>query len=167
MQFIPLTQGGVVIVDDEDFTYFNQWKWQRHRNGYATRRTTVEGVAKNILMHRAIMERHGYDIRGLQVDHKKNNHLDNRKSELRVATNTQNSFNRSKRVGSFTSQYKGVDWRPDRHKWRAKIGEGTRCRSLGHYVNEVDAALAYNAAASELYGEFAHLNSIEVIDVSA
>jgi len=161
MAIIPLTKGYETIVDDDDFAYLSRWKWY-YRKSYAVRSIRVDGKIRGLLMHRAIMERHGHNIDGLQVDHEKNNRLDNRKSKLRVATNTQNSFNRSKRIGSFTSQYKGVDWRPDRHKWRAKIRDGAKWRSLGHFINEVDAALAYNAAASELYDEFAHLNSIDL-----
>lgn len=56
-----------------------------------------------------------------------------------------------------TSKYKGVH--RDRHgKYRARIYKDGVITSLGAYLNEEDAARAYDKAARTLFGEFAYLN---------
>lgn len=57
-----------------------------------------------------------------------------------------------------TSGYKGVHWLKDRNKWRAVIQSKDRMEYLGVFSDPVDAAIAYDNAARELYGEFARLN---------
>lgn len=57
-----------------------------------------------------------------------------------------------------TSKYKGVSWRGQRRKWTTQITCGYRNIYVGIYENEVDAALAYDEKARELFGEFACVN---------
>jgi hypothetical protein len=109
-------------------------------------------------MHRVILERHGYDLTGLNVDHQNHNGLDNRLINLRPATKSQNSQNRKKSLG--LSKYKGVSWYSRDHKWEAYIGIDSHLIHLGHFDNEQSAAEAYNQAAIGLFGEFACLNNI-------
>ena len=54
-------------------------------------------------------------------DHKNHNGLDNRRLNLRESTRRQQACNRRKRIGDYTSKYKGVSYRKDSGKWRAKI----------------------------------------------
>ena len=97
MREIQLTQGKVALVDDEDYEYLNQWKWyaNKHRNTYYVRRNiTVRKNGRtaqiNIKMHHIIMGHPGKFV----VDHINQNGLDNRKCNLRIVTNRQNSWNR-------------------------------------------------------------------------
>ncbi len=93
---------------------------------------------------------------GLQVDHINHDTLDNRRENLRICTEQQNKMNRRPERGAM-SKYKGVC--PKKGKWRAVL-----CRKeLGMFDTEIEAAIAYNNAAFEKFGEFAYLNNIEDI----
>jgi hypothetical protein len=101
-------------------------------------------------MHRLIMGP------GPQVDHKDGNGLNNRRSDnLRFATDTQNRANQKVRKDS-TTGFKGV--RPHRDKFQARIRVKGREITLGSFATPEEAALAYNAAAKECFGEFARPN---------
>lgn len=94
-----------------------------------------------------------------QVDHINNVKDDNRIVNLREATNAENSKNKKAQVGG-SSKYKGVCWYKSSSKWSAQIRVNYKKIHLGHYDNEEEAALAYNKAALELFGEFAKINEI-------
>ena len=89
------------------------------------------------------------------VDHINNVRHDNRAANLRAATSRQNSMNRKSSKNSL-SKYKGVTFRKDRCKWVATINR----KRIGSFINEKDAAQAYNKAAKKQYGNFAYLNKI-------
>ena len=102
MKKIPLSKqqrrnsrnrGKYTVVDDEDYEWLNQWNWSavstwRKNGGYAMRRDNKLG--KSILMHRLIL---GVP-EGVEVDHVNGNGLDNRRSNLRIASRTQAMANR-------------------------------------------------------------------------
>lgn len=88
------------------------------------------------------------------VDHINGNKLDNRKSNLRICTDAENARNSSKKSGNF----KGVQWRSDKHKFRARIMDNGKEIFIGYFTNEIEAAKAYDTKAKELFGEFARLN---------
>lgn len=92
------------------------------------------------------------------IDHIDGNGLNNRLSNLRLATPLQNSRNQRKQKRATTSLYKGVTLVKSR--WRAYIHSGDKVVHLGYHPTQEQAALAYNAKALELYGEFARLNII-------
>jgi hypothetical protein len=106
-------------------------------------------------MHREVIRLPGH----LVVDHINHNGLDNRKANLRPATRAQNNYNRLaiKRKGA-TSKYKGVAWKKDKNKWRARLHFNGKLMFLGYFDNQIDAAKAYDKAAKECYGPFACLN---------
>jgi hypothetical protein len=79
---------------------------------------------------------------------------------LRLANNSENSYNQSKRRNK-SSNHKGVCWDKSRNKWHASITKDKKMINLGRFDNEKDAALMYNKAAIELFGEFAKLNIVE------
>lgn len=163
MRTIPLTRGYVAIVDDADYERFSHYTWRavvRSNTLYATRHVPkdVDGKHRSILMHREVMDA----CPGEEVDHINHNGLDNRRENLRICSRLENSRNRIKTWGS--SQYKGVSWQKDRGKWQAYIKAGKRMEHLGNFVNEEDAARAYDRAARNYFGEFAHLNFPEEME---
>lgn len=87
-------KGLFVMVDDEDYDYLNQWNWSttnRKDNVKYVRRMDYSGVKpRQILMHRLIMKLNDPSI---FVDHKNHDTLDNRKTNLRICTRSQNQQN--------------------------------------------------------------------------
>lgn len=88
------------------------------------------------------------------IDHKDGDGLNNQWINLREATSSQNCANKRLRRDN-TSGAKGVSWRPDLGKWKATITAEGKTRHLGFFVDKDDAAAAYEAAATEHFGEFA------------
>jgi hypothetical protein len=170
MKEIKLTQGKVAFVDDEDFDYLNQWRWQFVFNGYTwyAHRSEYTNGKKTIRMHRLIMNA----PKGVFIDHIDHNGLNNQKSNLRVCTRSENSQNR---LNKHRIQYKGVEYKPTSFK-RYKNGKTRISLSkkpyyssirvkmkkiyLGRFKTSAEAAIAYNNAALKYFGEFAKLNLI-------
>jgi len=155
---VPVGADHSAIVNAEDYVRVQGYRW-RPRVDYTGKvyaQTTVKG--QSVYMHRLLL---GPGV-GLDVDHINDNGLDNRRSNLRVATRSQNKANTSKpkfRNGKpCTSVFKGVSWDRSRQQWQAKIGVAGRHRNLGRYNSEAEAARAYDAAALAAWGEFARLN---------
>ena len=152
------------IVNDENFEYLNQWKWHID-NGYACRKEYLKGEDgkfdsskyRYIYMHNLIIDCPKDKI----IDHKNFNGLDNRKSNLRIATWQQNMQNRRTKKGS--SGFKGVFFSSDgkrRKRWSASLVIKHKNINLGRFLTKEEAALAYNEAAKQYFGEFAYLNQI-------
>ena len=156
MKEIPLTQGYVALVDDEDFERVNAHKWcvQIDRSNsrpriYAMGR--IQRGGKAMQMHRFVLGHDG------PVDHRDHDGLNNQRFNLRPTTKSQNAMNSRKAPGK-SSRYKGVSWDAARGKWFACIRQNYKTRPLGRYREECDAAQAYNLAAEMMFGEFAHFN---------
>lgn len=156
-KLIPLTKGLFAEVDDSDYDWLIQYKWCAaiNRKGGYNYAASWDG-SKMIRMHRLIM---GVFDRWSLVDHIDHNTLNNQRSNLRVATQQQNNFNR-KSTPKSTSIFRGVSWYSRDKRWVARIGNGDNQKTLGWFKDEKQAALAYNAAAIERYGEFANLNKV-------
>lgn len=89
------------------------------------------------------------------IDHINNNPSDNRWSNLRAATPSQNQMN-IKCIKSNTSGHKGVTWSKAAQKWRASIKANGKQFHLGVFERIEDAIRAYADAAARLHGEFAN-----------
>lgn len=148
---ITLPNGDITIVDYQDKSLVQSHSWSLNRYGHV--RTNYGG--KEIYLARLLM-----DSPAFIVDHRSGNKLDNRRSNLRLATSAQNAQNRKKRDRS-SSAYIGVYWHKGRGQWHARIrSKQAKIRNLGFFDDEHDAAEAFNKAAKEIYGDFANLNEI-------
>src|SRR5207249_5798298 len=154
MKKIPLTQGQVALVDDEDYYWIIKNKWCYNSSCGAVRRRKNHESRPNRLayMHREILEYYKINTNGLHIDHVNGIKTDNRKQNIRTATSSQNAANMFK-YGS-----KGIDYRPDKRKWRARIKINYKQIFLGHFDSEQEAMQAYNTAARKYFGEFARTN---------
>lgn len=159
MKEIPLTQGKVALVDDEDYERVAAFKWHatcssRKRRWYAARNATLpDGRQTKVRMHRFILNA----VTALQVDHENGDGLDNRRSNLRPASNGQNQHNRSLSPSS-TTGFKGVTFHRRWNRYYARIYNDGKEISLGYFADARSAAVAYDIRARELFGEFARTN---------
>jgi len=146
---ILLTRGKAALVDAADYEWLSQWNWyaQRNRtNWYAARgRQHSDGRGPGIiLMHRAILDAPA----NLQADHISGDGLDNRRTNLRLATYTLNASNHYRRRSDHTSGLPmGVY--PNKRRFQAKIMRAGRWRCLGTFDKPEQAHAAYLAARSD------------------
>ena len=150
MKEMPLTHGLVALVDDEDFDKLSVRKWHAAKSNtgwYA--KAKING--KIVRMHRIICpEFH-------KIDHKNRNTLDNRKENLRPCTNSLNQGNQGLKKNK-TSRFKGVCW--ENNKWLSSITNFGKTKTLGRFRSERLAAIAYDFAAQQVFGEFACTNQM-------
>lgn len=158
---IPLTRWHVARVDAIDYPLVSDYLWHAMwvpamRSHYAIGRArTATGLVRTLLMHRLVLDA----APGQDVDHiEQVATLDNRRSNLRLATRHQNMANRRSRVG--TSRFKGVCWNRQCAKWQASVQVNGRPIYLGLHATEESAAVAYDAAARRYFGERAFTNEM-------
>lgn len=154
MKEIQLTKGYTAIVDDEDFERINAFKWRVLPSGdnlYGSRTEQKNKKKSNILMHRLIL---GITDKSIKIDHKNGNGLDNRKENLRSSTRNQNARNLTRKRSNNTSGYRGVSFEKYSGKWMAYIYVEGKQKKLGRYLDQLDAAKAFDKAAKELFGEY-------------
>jgi hypothetical protein len=152
MTTLTLTNSNVIVlVSDEDRLEFAFQTWCLDTEGYV--RTTCR---QHEYLHVILGKRLGYK---LMTDHKDRNKLNNQRSNLREANNSQNQANSKKKQGC-TSRYKGVSWSINQRKWKASIKLNGKLIHLGVFKDEILAAKAYNKAALLYFGDFANLNEV-------
>ena len=155
---ICLGEGKFTIVEPDDYYRLGNFKWflnGSNINFYAARHIIIGlGRTKTVLLHRELMN---YPV-GLLVDHKNCDTLDNRKANLRLATRSQNQFNKRKTKSKTSSRFIGVSFEKASGRWLADICCNRKRKRIGRFDSEIDAAKAYDRAALEYHKEFARLN---------
>jgi hypothetical protein len=139
-------QGKYTIVDAEDFNWLNRWKWYVTGKGYVARTWHSPRpfrIDRTIFMHRVINN----TPEEFQTDHINRDKLDNRKINLRTATNTLNQLNKGLQKNN-TSGFIGISRRPN-GKWWARVYIKRRAISLGCYE---DIAKAVKVRESYVQG---------------
>ena len=161
MAEIALSRGIVAQVDDADFSWLNQWKW--HSQVYRRSHSTSIYACRNVLrpngqygtmgMHRQIL---GLDFGDPRfADHINHDTLDNRRTNLRIATREENMRNRKTNKNN-TTGFKGVSFHPKVGRYRAGIRLKGKLVYLGWADTPEAAHAIYCAAAKEHFGEFAN-----------
>jgi hypothetical protein len=145
---IPLTQGKWAIVDAIDAPRVLPFRWHAHRRGKVFYAARAIGRAKCYM--------HAFLCGVSSVDHRDGDGLNNRRSNLRPCTDSQNQANAPIRSDN-TSGFKGVSF--TRGKWRAFIRFHKKRFFLGCFESPQAAAAAYDQAAQRLFGEFAATNA--------
>jgi hypothetical protein len=157
---IPLARGFVALIDAQDYELVSQYIWRTLKaSGESTcyavgRKKGTSG--KTVYMHRIIL---GNVPHGVYVDHINRNGLDNRRANLRLATTSQNAFNRGPNKNN-TTGYKRVTICKDkrRKRYQASIKVDGKTFTLGRFATAEEAARVYDEAAKRYRGDFAHLN---------
>lgn len=145
MKQIFLTQDKITLVDDDDFERLNIYKWQavRMRNTfYAVRMIQTPKGRCTERMHRVII-----DAGLLHIDHIDGNGLNNQKSNLRVATNRENSQNKHTKK---TSRFPGVWWDSTHNRWHSQIQIAGVRKTVGYFSSEEEAFTAYKKAVDSI-----------------
>jgi hypothetical protein len=154
---IYLGEGQFTILDQEDYYKLSKFRWYikgSFGKFYAARNYKYDSrQTKTVSMHREIMNA----PRGLLVDHRNRDGLDNRRENLRLATYSQNNCNKAKRKNT-SSRFIGVCFNKLNKRWGVNIKPQGKRIFLGYFDNEIDAARAYDEAAKKYHGEFARLN---------
>lgn len=146
--WIELTQGKRACIDAADIPLVEGRIWfaVSNRGTFYARSETEE---KQLLLHRVITSCPD----GMEVDHRDNDGLNNRRANLRVCTHAENTRN-SRGFASNPTGIKGVSlYRTGRY--HARIGTNGKQIYLGYYDTAEEAAQAYNKAALKHHGEFA------------
>lgn len=148
-----------IQVDDEDYSMLllHTSIWRIHvsiKNKHKVELVTGYSkiLQKQVVMSRLIL---GITEVHLEADHKDRNPLNNQKNNLRVATSSQNKAN-ALRNRNKESSYIGV--KSHQGKWMARISWKNRTRYVGIFESAIEAAIARDDKAIELFGEFAVLN---------
>ena len=154
MKYIPMINSDLMaVVDDDDYEMIIVYRWRAMKPKHSHTPYAVRSTRPQVYMHRLIMSAPP----GSKVDHRDMNGLNNLRSNLRFATQSQQMANSRSRPG--TSVYKGVSWDKSSGYWRAALViNGRQIMKLAHM--ELEAAKKYNALAIEHFGEFARLNEI-------
>lgn len=158
---IELNHGQLALVSDEDYDELIAIKWRAdYKSGYGNggNYLAIASAGKtgsSQQMHREVMKKVlGRDlVKGECVDHINGNPLDNRRSNLRLASHAENNRNRKPLTGR---SLKGVT--KENGRWRSRIVVDGKKQNLGTFDTSEAAARAYDAAAIQHFGAFAWLN---------
>lgn len=149
------------LIDDEDYDKIKMYTWTLNYqvsvgNFYIVAAKMKKRKMYYYRLHRLIMD----CPNNLSVDHINHNTLDNRKCNLRICTQSENSRNTRKQTRNKTSIYKGVYFDKKLNKFRVQIMLYYKHIHIGLFDTQDKAAIAYNMAALKYFGEFAKLNNI-------
>ena len=150
MKEIQLTQNKVAIVDDDDFERISQYNYYFNGKYPCRNKLISKDKYKTWYIH--------WDVIGkpeipFQIDHRDGNRLNNSKTNLRMCSNEQNSYNRHI-LPRNKSGYRGVSWVKNARKWRSQIYFKRKQIYLGLFSSKEDAIMVYNDAAKKYHKEF-------------
>lgn len=158
---IRLSNGKIALCDDSDHAELLQYNWHEHSGGYAMRHgKNLTGRKRSYYMHR--------DILGLkkdeECDHINGDKLDNRRSNLRKATRSEQLVNgRPSRLNRSCS-WRGVYLRKSgryQKKWRVRLVKNGQTYYGGSFATSRMSALAYNELAIKHFGpQFRFFNQV-------
>lgn len=126
---------GYALIDAADEPLVAPYRWTVTPGSYVRTNVPVDGHV--LAIHRVILGLKHRD--GKKVDHVNRNPLDNRRTNLRLATDAENMQNRGSRPGS-SSSYRGVYWNRAARKWGARVGLNRQVYDLGLFEVEIEAA---------------------------
>jgi hypothetical protein len=133
----------IALIDEEDFDMVSKYTWWIKQNNYIYTQTSGRKNRTSIYLHRLIMNTE----KGFEVDHINHNPLDNRKSNLRICTRSQNNMNK---LGIH-----GIDF--NKNKWRARIKVNGKEKHLGLFKTYEEAVEKRKLYEPVYFKEFANV----------
>lgn len=137
-----------IIIDNADYDLVKDYSWHIC-DGYACTNMIINGKRFYKSMHSLIMNTQS----GQKVDHKNRIRNDNRRSNLRFVTNSENSINKHI-PNTNKSGVVGVNWNKKLNKWTAQIQISGNKMNLGYFTSIEDAITARKEAEDKYFGEF-------------
>lgn len=159
MRILLTTDGRECLVDDEDYQFLSRLRWGTTKvtgKMYPSHflQSTSQRVTA-IMMHQLLMD----TKQGHAIVHRDRNPFNNQKSNLvHLSYSLLRASSAPKARES--SKYKGVAFNKKSQRWRAQCGH----KFLGTFKDEKEAAIAYDVAAFEAYGEWAYINFPDRLD---
>lgn len=151
--YIQLSNGMVAVVDAVDVPKIRERRWSPSRSRKQWYAVSGKGGGLTYL-HRVIIDAK----QNQKVDHKDRDGLNNHRSNLRIATPSQNGRNSKRPTGM--SGYRGVSWHQKSRKWQVRIKQDGRVVSGGYFTDVIEAAKAYNNLSKSIDGSNAILNDV-------
>lgn len=150
-----LKTGERVLVDESDLPKIAGINWYLSPQGYVVSGYCKNGSSHKILLHRLLLDA----PKGIPVDHRDRDRLNNQRFNLRLATVSTNGANSiGWKLSRKTSSFKGVSWEKRYQKWCVRITVNYKGVHLGYFNDEIEAAQAYDKAARIYFNEYAKLN---------
>lgn len=149
------SKGETFYFDLEDYDKIKDYCW--YLDGQGRVMTNDPATRKHIFMHRLIM---GVDDPKEQIDHIKHDTRDNRKSYLRIVSNSQNNMNKSFQSNN-TSGKIGVYFSNNKQKWVPEIMINKKKIYLGVYDTFDEAVAARKEAEEKYFGKYSYENSMK------
>lgn len=145
-------------IDLEDLEKIKKYYWLIHPcKGMKYVISTTKNRKEIIKLHRLLLNVKDDNV----VDHINHNTLDNRKKNLRIVTQKENSLNHRRSINN-TSGITGVSWITRLNKWQAYITFNKKRKYLGVYQNFDDAVAARKEAEEKYFGEYSYDNSMKI-----
>lgn len=145
MKRIPLTQGKFSLIDDEDYALVSCYSWYYMRVGCGYVYGRVD--KKVVQLHRFLLN----PPKGMEVDHINGSGLDNRRSNLRICTHSENTKNRQNPNKNNTSKHRGVYWISYIGKWGVQLRKDYKLYYFGSYSSKDDAIRVANLNIKKLF----------------
>jgi hypothetical protein len=136
---MSIASGRTTIIDDEDYATLSGMSWHVNTNGYVVWRGLKDGVKRTIRMHRLLTNA----PEGMDVDHINGERTDNRKSNLRIVTRSQNLLNKVC-DGTWLDKRRGT--------WQVEVRVEKKKYYFGAYKDKGEAMHVYAEVKSQLLG---------------
>lgn len=147
----------VALIDHDDLKNVAKYKWKLEKGYAVTMLNWYEGGkrrGKTTRMHQLIIN----PAEGLVTDHINMDKLDNRKENLRLVTPQQNMWNKKTSRKTPSSIYKGVSYCKQTNKWKVSLTIDGKCKTLGRFREEADAAMVFDYHAKQVHGDYGCYN---------
>lgn len=151
------SNGNEFYFDLDDYDKIKNYCWFVDSDGYVKTNVHDKDKHRFIKLHRLIcnLSDSNYNVDHI---HGRDSRNDNRKSNLRIATKSQNNINACLKRNN-TSGVTGVSWYKPKQMWRSYIRFNNEWMHLGYFINFDDAVKARKKAEEKYFGKWSYDNS--------